>query len=143
MIHLRHRPTERADVPRFRVRIALSVWGAVLALVGAPQSAIAAGEVVPPSVITHVDAVYPPSALAERKHGDVVLAVTVDVDGHVSKVDVLESGGADLDEAAIVAARQWTFVPAMRDGVPVRESHQGAVPFRAARAAARARRAHG
>jgi iron complex outermembrane receptor protein len=71
-------------------------------------------EVKPPVVIQHVDAVYPPSALSERKHADVVLAVTVDTDGHVSKVDVLESGGADLDEAATIAARQWTFVPAMR-----------------------------
>jgi TonB family protein len=63
-------------------------------------------------VVTHVDAVYPPSGLKERKHADVVLVVTVDVDGHVSKADVAESGGADLDEAAIVAVRQWTFVPA-------------------------------
>jgi len=66
-----------------------------------------------------VDAVYPPSALASRAHGDVVLALTVDVDGHVSKVDVVESGGADLDEAATVAARQWTFTPALRGGKPV------------------------
>jgi iron complex outermembrane receptor protein len=76
-------------------------------------------EVKPPVVVQHVDAVYPPSALAERKHADVVLAVTVDADGHVSKVDVLESGGADLDEAAVVAARQWTFVPAMRGDKPI------------------------
>lgn len=72
--------------------------------------------VTPPSVITHVDAHYPPSARAERKHGDVMLAITVDADGHVSKVDVVESGGADLDEAAVVAARQWTFVPAKKNG---------------------------
>lgn len=82
-------------------------------------SAPSPSSVTPPTVVTHVDAVYPPSALAERKHGDVVLALTVDVDGHVSKIDVLESGGSDLDEAAIVAARQWTFVPALRDGRPV------------------------
>jgi TonB family protein len=78
-----------------------------------------ATEVTPPDVIQHVDAIYPPSALTDRKHADVVLAVTVDADGHVSKVDVLQSGGADLDEAAVVAARQWTFVPAMRGGKPV------------------------
>jgi TonB family protein len=70
-------------------------------------------------VSTHVDATYPPSALAERRHADVVLAVTVDVDGHVSKVDVVTTGGDDLDQAAIVAVRQWTFVPAKRDGIPV------------------------
>ncbi|HEX3597295.1 MAG TPA: energy transducer TonB, partial [Polyangiaceae bacterium] len=75
--------------------------------------------VTPPAVLTHVDAVYPESALAAREHGDVVLALTVDVDGHVSKVDVLESGGAALDEAAIIAARQWTFTPAERGGRPV------------------------
>jgi TonB family protein len=75
--------------------------------------------VKPPVVVQHVDAVYPPSALAERKHADVVLAVTVDADGHVSKIDVLESGGADLDEAATIAARQWTFIPAMRGDKPV------------------------
>jgi TonB family protein len=79
----------------------------------------AQGDVVPPQVVHHQDAVYPVSGLKEGKHADVVLTVTVDVDGHVSKVDVFESGGADLDEAAIVAARQWTFVPALRGGKPV------------------------
>jgi iron complex outermembrane receptor protein len=75
--------------------------------------------VTPPSVLEHVDAIYPASALKERKHTDVVLTVTVDADGHVSKVEVAQSGGTDLDEAAIVAARQWTFVPALRDGKPI------------------------
>ncbi len=75
--------------------------------------------VTPPTVLTHVDAEYPPSALQQRKHGDVIVAPTVDIDGHVSKVDVLESGGPDLDEAAIVAVRQWTFSPALRGGKPV------------------------
>jgi iron complex outermembrane recepter protein len=110
-----------------RVRRALATKGCVVLAVGfavsfadpAAAQAPPAAEVTPPVVIQHVDAVYPPSALVDRKHADVVLGVTVDADGHVSKVDVLESGGADLDEAAIVAARQWTFVPAMRDGKPL------------------------
>lgn len=76
----------------------------------------AAEDVTPPTVKTHVDAVYPPSSFAKRAHGDVVLALTVDADGHVSKVDIIESGGPEFDEAAVVAARQWTFVPAMRAG---------------------------
>jgi TonB family protein len=75
--------------------------------------------VTPPVVREHVDAAYPPSALAERKNADVVFTVTVDVDGHVTKVDVAQSGGADLDEAGLVAVRQWTFAPARRDGKPV------------------------
>ncbi|MDP9150930.1 MAG: TonB family protein [Myxococcota bacterium] len=75
--------------------------------------------VTPPTVVQHVDAVYPPTALAWRRHADVVLVVTVDADGHVSTVEVAQSGGPDLDEAAVVAARQWTFVPASRDGKAV------------------------
>jgi TonB family protein len=78
---------------------------------GAPAPAI-----TPPVVLTHVDAIYPPSALTEQRHADVVLTVTVDADGHVSKAEVTASGGADLDQAAIVAVQQWTFVPAKRDG---------------------------
>ena len=85
----------------------------------AAQASAVPHEVTPPSVVQHIDAVYPPSALPTREHTDVVLALTVDVDGHVSKVDVLESGGKGLDEAAVVAARQWLFVPAKRDGKPV------------------------
>ncbi len=92
---------------------------AILCSSSAVAQAPANADVTPPTVVQHVDPVYPPSALSERQHADVVLAVTVDVDGHVSKVDVIESGGANLDEAAIVAAREWTFVPAMRRGKPI------------------------
>jgi iron complex outermembrane receptor protein len=91
----------------------------VIVPVRAGAQAVSPSSVTPPVVLSHVDAVYPPSALAELKHTDVILTVTVDVDGHVSKVDVAESGGADLDEAALVAIRQWTFVPAMRGEKPV------------------------
>jgi TonB family protein len=94
---------------------------AALIALARPASAADAtsSAVTPPVVVEHVDAVYPPSALGARKHADVVLTVTVDVDGHVSAVKVLTSAAPDLDEAAVVAVRQWTFVPAMRDGKPL------------------------
>src|SRR5580658_8417500 len=101
-----------------RTGVAWAVAAAFMVL-PAPVAAQAPADVTPPVVRSHVDAVYPPSALAERKHTDVVLVVTVDVDGHVTKVDVAESGGADLDEAALIAVRQWTFVPAMRGDKPL------------------------
>ena len=116
---------ERADgarrsnawLPRARrCHAALSGLGVAAALLFA-RPATAQGpsaDVVPPVVRSHVDAVYPPAALGAREHGDVTLLVTVDVDGHVSAVEVSQSGGADLDEAATVAARQWTFGPALR-----------------------------
>ena len=109
-------PESARPIGLFAVGLALA-----LALASTPVLAQPAPppDVEPPVVVEHVDAVYPPSALKDREHADVVLALTVDVDGHVSKVDVLESAAPDLDEAAIVAARQWTFVPAKRRGKPV------------------------
>lgn len=85
----------------------------------APSPTVPAAAIVPPRVVTHVDAVYPPEALASGAHGEVVLAVTVDADGHVGEVRVLESGGKLLDDAAVFAASQWTFEPALRNGAPV------------------------
>jgi iron complex outermembrane receptor protein len=101
----------------------LCLLGVALKLGTAPLAwaqGAAPAEVKPPVVLEHVDPVYPPSALASREHADVVLTLVVDTDGHVSKVDVAKSSGAaDLDEAAVVAARQWTFTPAMRGDKPV------------------------
>jgi iron complex outermembrane receptor protein len=110
-------PAALARAFRGAALLAVATMGAGLAWT--PRSAFAqpALEVRPPTVVEHVDAEYPPSALATRTHGDVVLLLTIDADGHVSKVDVASSGGADLDEAAIIAARRWTFAPATRGGV--------------------------
>jgi iron complex outermembrane receptor protein len=108
---MRHRHASKA---------ALLAFGFTTCVALASWAQVTADEVKPPTVVSHVDAVYPPSALAAREHADVVLAVTVDADGHVSKVEVTRSSGqADLDEAAIVAARQWTFTPAMRGDKPI------------------------
>ena len=125
----------------FRHTLVAVVGAAALGL-GSTAFAQGEHEVVAPVVAHHVDAVYPPSALAERKHADVVLTVTIDVDGHVSKVDVIESGGPDLDERRPRwRPREWTaFVPAMRDGKPGGEPHQDARSLRAAGLAPRARR---
>jgi iron complex outermembrane receptor protein len=97
-----------------------AIVGAGITLgMSSPALAQVSTDVKPPVVTHHVDAIYPPSAIQERKHADVVLEVTVDADGHVSNVNVTQSGGLDLDEAAVVAVREWTFVPAMRGDQPV------------------------
>ncbi len=83
------------------------------------QGAKADGALVPPTVIEHVDAAYPASAVASGKHADVVLFVTIDVDGHVANIEVAQSGGRELDEAAMAAMHGWTFHPATRGGEPV------------------------
>jgi TonB family protein len=91
----------------------------VVVLATARARAQPAAAATPPTVLQHVDAEYPTSALASGRHADVVLIVTIDTDGHVSKIDVAQTAGKDLDEAAISAMRQWTFRPATRAGRPV------------------------
>jgi TonB family protein len=61
---------------------------------------------------------YPPIARAARVQGDVVLRVHIDSDGHVSDQIVL-SGPAMLQQAAIDGVRQWVYKPFQVDGEPV------------------------
>ncbi len=68
--------------------------------------------------------VYPAEARRRGVQGEVILLVTVDARGHVSKVDILKSAGLtalhrQLDRAAIAAICKWRYAPAKRDGVPV------------------------
>ena len=72
--------------------------------------------VTPPLVVHHHEANYPVAQLAQRKHAEVELVVTIDVEGHVSNVEVRKSGGPEFDHAATTAMRLWTFKPAQRDG---------------------------
>jgi protein TonB len=51
--------------------------------------------------------------------GVVKLEITVDESGRVTAVRVLKGLGFGLDEAAVAAARQWTFKPATKCGKPV------------------------
>jgi TonB family protein len=99
----------------FRRGAALAA-GVLVVLAPALAQAQAAGGDTAPVVRSHVDAQYPAGA---TRHADVVLFVTVDTDGHVTDVEVHESGGKDLDDAAIAAVRQWTFAPATHGGKPV------------------------
>ncbi|WP_310886801.1 energy transducer TonB [Pseudomonas syringae] len=61
---------------------------------------------------------YPPVAARLRQQGVVVLRVHVRADGRPEQVQVFTSSGFDsLDQAAIKAVNQWTFMPAKRGEV--------------------------
>src|SRR5687767_4839439 len=79
-----------------------------------PQQAI-----TPPRLVQRADPVYPPQALKEGRKGVVVLKVTIDEYGEVTRVDVEESAGGDLDEAAMGAVCNFRFDPARVDGEPI------------------------
>lgn len=85
-------------------------------------------QVVPPQVLTQIEAVYPQAALAARQEALVILQVVVGTDGSVRDATVVTSGGDGFDAAAMAAMRQWTFRPAQRDGVAIESRIR--VPFR-------------
>lgn len=89
-----------------------------------------AHEIEKPTPIFEQAPVWPAGVRTER---DVVvpMLLTVSAEGRVTEVEVEASLGADFDEAAIAAARQWTFVPAHSDGVPIAAKVRAVVRFRA------------
>lgn len=62
---------------------------------------------------------YTAAARAEGVEGRLKLRLTIGADGSVSKVDVIESVAPELDAAAVAAAKQWRFKPALACGKPM------------------------
>ena len=73
------------------------------------------------SLVRDVEAQYPPKMLRQGKTGSVVVQLVVEKDGSVSSVSVIGgSGQPEFEQAVMRVAYQWTFVPATRNGRPVR-----------------------
>lgn len=72
------------------------------------------GPIVPPRALS-TPITYPAHAVGEQ---EVVLELTITQDGRVTNATVV-SGGAPFSDAAIQAAKDWVFEPALRADVPV------------------------
>jgi protein TonB len=63
---------------------------------------------------------YPPTAARQGWGGTVTLRARVLADGHAESVTVKKSSGRKvLDDAALAAVRNWTFVPSKRGSTPI------------------------
>jgi TonB family protein len=82
----------------------------------------------PPEVINQVQPVYPVAALKDSVQGTVWLKVWIDDLGKVVEVKMQKSDGKMFDQAAIAAAKQWTFKPAIKKGKPI--AVWVSIPFR-------------
>jgi TonB family protein len=82
-----------------------------------PPALVSGGGIdyVAPQISRASYALYPPNTLI---NGTVVLTVTVDATGHVTKVNVVR-GMKVLDAAAVTSVREWAFQPATRSGEAV------------------------
>lgn len=63
---------------------------------------------------------YPALALKRKWQGTVQLRVQVLESGRPGEIQIVRSSGRDiLDQAAVAAVRQWSFVAAQRGGTPI------------------------
>ena len=76
-------------------------------------------EVVKAKLDHQVQPTYSQEARAGNVEGVVKLEITLDANGHVVSVRVVKGLGFGLDEAAVAAAKQWTFLPATHCGKAV------------------------
>lgn len=86
---------------------------------GPGEDAPCAEEPTKPEPVFKQDIEYLAQARAEGIEGKMKLRLTVAADGSVSQVDVLQSLSPEMDAAAVAAAKQWRFKPAMACGHPV------------------------
>jgi len=80
----------------------------------------------PPKLVKFVEAVYPKDKHDAGITSSVLLSIAIDEEGHVGDVEVVTSGGADFDAAALVAVKQFVFEPAEIDGqkAPVKVTYR-------------------
>jgi periplasmic protein TonB len=72
-----------------------------------------------PTVVKRVDPKYPDLALRAGLEGTVYVKAWVDKEGKVRKVLILKSDAPIFEEAAIAAAKQFVFTPAVMQKGPV------------------------
>lgn len=83
-----------------------------------PQPVRVGGSIRQPQKVRNVDPVYPQLAILSRIEGVVIIEATIGPDGKLMDARVLR-GHQMLDQAALVAVRQWEFTPTLLNGVPV------------------------
>ena len=73
---------------------------------------------------------YPPEARVQHRSGTVTLYVLVASDGTPQRLQVIQTAGKDLDDAALLAVKQWKFAPFACEGAPVPMETEVAVHFK-------------
>lgn len=82
---------------------------------------------ITPVPIHRVNPDYPESAKREKREGNVVVRVEIDVEGNIASAKILVGDGEDLNAAALNAANGWRFEPVKKDGKAIAAS--AVIPF--------------
>lgn len=84
-----------------------------------PTSHAEDAELTPPTLLESVRPTYPEAARAKGLQAKVDLKLSLDENGAVTQVEVLEPAGDGFDEAAVEAALRLRFAPARRGATPI------------------------
>ena len=103
--------------------------GFFMALLVCCSDAVARERTVQPILISKVDPTYTEQALHDKISGDVAISLTVDKNGAPTKLKVLLSLNAELDQKAIEAVSRWRFKPGTKDRVPVSVKGTASISF--------------
>jgi TonB family protein len=98
--------------------LGLTVWTS-LVLLWALGAAPVEAPVSPPVPLEAAPPALPEAAPPLEGPVTVLLRLTIDTAGEVSRVEVRESAGVPFDQAAMAAAVRWRFQPARKGEVPV------------------------
>jgi TonB family protein len=81
-------------------------------------AAQAAAKIVPAEILSKPVPIYTEEARSKRIEGEVLLEVVLEASGRLHVVKVVRGLGHGLDDAAVHAAEQIRFKPALKDGQP-------------------------
>ncbi len=81
-------------------------------------AAQAAAKIVPAEILSKPIPIYTEEARAKRIEGEVLLEVVLEATGKLRVLRVVRGLGHGLDDAAVRAAEQIRFKPALKDGQP-------------------------
>lgn len=110
---------QSADAPSDPGAVPSGISGAAIRPAEPPKDAPKKPVIVMPELVHFENAPYPADAQKAGLQADVILKLTIDRDGNVTKSEVVAPVGSGFDEAAQAAGLKFTFKPATRDGVPI------------------------
>ena len=85
----------------------------------AVQSGVGEGDI---SIALQTFFPYPKPDLTQLPRGtkgDVILDATIDEHGKISGLTLIQGLGAPVDDTVIATVKEWSYTPAMKNGVPV------------------------
>lgn len=92
--------------------------GAHLAAAPSPPPA-GESDIEPPAAVYKVDPVHPQELYARAVEGEAIVIAPVDMFGNVEEPFVAQATHDEFGMAALLAASEWIFEPATKNGVPI------------------------